>query len=227
MTEFPKSGASWICNMIQDCTGLAFPQNKFPPLNSSIFHGHMLRIPEMVRKVVVWRDPRDIVISWYHHCLTSNETHRSLQEKVRSEMSFRNYENLRENLPEFIRYMFGRAKNPKFTWNEFFDCWIEKEGVCHTSYERFSRAPACELHILCEQLGHNVSSDSINASVFKRSFKAQGGRERGEADNTSFVRKGIVGDWENHFSEQAIATLLDATGGRLEHYDSIAGRDLQ
>jgi hypothetical protein len=38
------------------------------------------------------------------------------------------------------------------------------------------------------------------------------GRKRGEEDQFSFLRKGIVGDWRNHFSAEA-AVVFDAHAG--------------
>jgi hypothetical protein len=49
---------------------------------------------------------------------------------------------------------------------------------------------------------------TINACSAAASFKTKtGGRERGQTDNSSFHRNGMVGDWVNHMSPELGAEL--------------------
>ena len=47
------------------------------------------------------------------------------------------------------------------------------------------------------------------------SFERQADRRPGEEDRSSFLRKGLVGDWRNHFSQQARKTFDWYAGGEL------------
>jgi hypothetical protein len=47
------------------------------------------------------------------------------------------------------------------------------------------------------------------------SFERQAGRPSGQEDRTSFLRKGVVGDWRNQFSQEA-----------REVFDRYAGEEL-
>ena len=52
----------------------------------------------------------------------------------------------------------------------------------------------------------------LQANTFER---LAGGRRPGEVDPTSFFRKGIVGDWRNHFSEENIVVFKQVAGNTL------------
>ena len=47
------------------------------------------------------------------------------------------------------------------------------------------------------------------------SFKAQAGRAAGEENAKSYLRKGVAGDWRNHFSDEAEAVFERHAGEAL------------
>jgi hypothetical protein len=51
--------------------------------------------------------------------------------------------------------------------------------------------------------------------VEKYSFKRQAGRAQGQSNKHSFVRKGITGDWKNHFTEEACQVFARHAGSQL------------
>ena len=103
VNEYPKSGGTWVGQMLGRALRVPFPRNRFPVLRPSIMHGHYLRPWGMKNVVVVWRDGRDVMVSWYYQNLFSHEWRNDLQvERARREFSFRNYDDIYKNLPEFI-----------------------------------------------------------------------------------------------------------------------------
>jgi hypothetical protein len=46
-------------------------------------------------------------------------------------------------------------------------------------------------------------------------MKRQTGRAPGHADPTQHIRKGVVGDWRNHFSREAAETFQQLFGAAL------------
>lgn len=47
------------------------------------------------------------------------------------------------------------------------------------------------------------------------SFVRQSGRKPGEIKINSFLRKGVVGDWQNHFSQEACEVFNYFAGNEL------------
>ncbi len=216
VTEYPKSGGSWVSQMLSDYLNVPFPRNQFPKLQSSIMHGHYLYSPTMKNVFVVLRDGRDIMVSFYYHCLFKNDKFNSrLVEITRRNLQFDDYDDIKSNLPKFIEYKFTHKKRPRFTWSEFISSWINRD-VSFIRYENLLQNPIEELrkaiHEVC-----NLEPDEIRLKQIdeKYSFKNLAKRNPGKEDKHSFLRKGIVGDWRNHFSKEA-----------MQIFDKFAGKEL-
>jgi hypothetical protein len=111
---------------------------------------------------------------------------------------------VKRNLPRFIEACFEGRLFPGFSWTDFHQYWKGRSGHLVTSYEAMSRDPFAELKRLADHLVDSpIDTESLKDVVEKYSFEAQTGRKRGEEDPTSFVRKGVVGDWQNKFTREA------------------------
>jgi len=128
VTEFPKSGGTWLGEMVADAFKMPFPQNRFPQLSRCLYHGHHLKRFRSVKTIVLWRDPRDVVVSWYYHTLTSAVGHTSMQNHAHRALRFSDVDDIHTNLPAFIDYMFTVQPTPKFTWCEFYDNWFHEDN---------------------------------------------------------------------------------------------------
>lgn len=204
VTEYPKSGGSWVSQMLADYLQIPFPRNQFPRFQSSVMQGHYLYSPMMRNVVVVLRDGRDIMVSSYYHSLFKNEreNHR-LVTITRSEVQFNTDEDIRVNLPSFIEYKFNSKKHPRFTWPEFVDSWLGKK-VIYVKYEDLLQDTNTTLrHLLYDLMGEEPDPERVKTIVNKYSFKNQSGRRSGEENTSSFLRKGIAGDWKNNFTLEA------------------------
>ena len=56
----------------------------------------------------------------------------------------------------------------------------------------------------------------MRSCVQRASFRALSGREAGDEDLSSHLRKGIVGDWKNHFGEAALSRFEAVAGPLLQ-----------
>ena len=180
-------------------------------------HGHYLKAWGIRKVVIIWRDGRDVMVSWYHQCLFCHEygnTH--LVEKTRAELAYEDYENIRRNLPTFLEYVFSRQKHPGFTWPQFVREWYGRRRAVFTCYEDLSRDPASELRRVVLELSRLALDAKSAADIAERwSFPQRAGRSAGREDKSSFLRKGIVGDWKNNFSAEACEIFEKYAGAEL------------
>ncbi|AEH45602.1 sulfotransferase [Thermodesulfatator indicus DSM 15286] len=90
-------------------------------------------------------------------------------------------------------------------WKEMIEYQLQYEkeyGLFSISYEEMlNNNKAIAIKIL-NFLGLNYTNDILENMIHKSSFEFRTGRKRGEANKKSFYRKGVSGDWRNHFSEK-------------------------
>ncbi len=216
VNEFPKSGGTWVGQMLGRVLDVPFPRNRFPILKPSIMHGHYLNPWGINNVVVVWRDGRDVMVSWYHQQLSPHEWNRLQVERSRSELPLTNYDDVYGNLPAFIKYTFTRPHSPSFTWTDFVHRWHGREDVVHVRYEDLRHDTPGELSRIASGLtGEKISVERASAIADEFSFERQSGRRSGQEDKRSFLRKGVVGDWRNVFSPEARKAFDRYTGDEL------------
>jgi hypothetical protein len=84
-------------------------------------------------------------------------------------------------------------------------------------YEALHKDPKPILKALLEFLEVSPSSHVLDlclqAGEFSRLAK---GRQRGQEDRDAFFRKGIVGDWRNHFDANTLDTFMHYAGNLMQ-----------
>jgi hypothetical protein len=216
VNEFPKSGGTWVGQMLGRALEVPFPRNRFPMLRPSIMHGHYLRPRGIKNATVVWRDGRDVMVSWYHQQLIPHQWNRLQVARSRRELPLEDYDDVYGNLPAFIEYAFTRPHSPGFSWTDFVRRWHGRKGTVRVRYEDLRRDTAGELRrVVSELLGAELDLERASAIADEFSFERQSGRRSGEEDRKSFLRKGVVGDWRERFGPEA-----------RKVFDHFAGREL-
>ena len=115
VSEYPKSGASWFCQMLSEAINVPFPRNKIPKFESCILHGHHLYRPSFGKIIGVIRDGRDVMVSAYFYFLFENERNPPhLVQEFRKALPFADYNDVRNNMPRFISYMFEEFSKGRF-----------------------------------------------------------------------------------------------------------------
>jgi hypothetical protein len=205
VNEYPKSGGSWVGNMLSQALKIPFPRNRLPMCKSSILHGHMMHSWNMHNILIVWRDGRDILISQYYHSLFENERGNSiLVKKSRKDLNFNDYNDIENNLSKFMEYSYERKKLTNMNWSEFVDKWADHKKCVHVKYEDLRLNPVSELMRIIKDLsGEVLDHVSVSEIVEEHSFKKLSGRKPGEESVNSFLRKGVIGDWKNYFDRRA------------------------
>jgi hypothetical protein len=216
VNEFPKSGGTWVGQMLGRALGVPFPRNRLPLLRTSIMHGHYLGPWGMKNVVVVWRDGRDVMVSWYHQQLIPHEWNERQVRRSRRELPLEDYGDVYKNLPAFIEYASSRSHSPSFSWADFVRRWHGRKGAVHVRYENMREDTPGELRrIVLGLTGERLSLEEATAIAEEFAFERQAGRRAGEENKRSFLRKGVVGDWRNHFSREARVTFDRYAGDEL------------
>ncbi len=161
------------------------------------------------RCLVVIRDPRDMVVSLvfsmnFSH--TPDGVNRLLRRPIR-------------NASRVDRLQLGMHLISH--WSEYIKSWFfdKAEGAYITKYETLLADEAAEFGRIISYLGWPVPSQVVAEVAAMHSFQARTGRKRGEENEFSHRRKGIAGDWRNHFDrelgrlfEESFPDLLRITG---------------
>lgn len=141
--------------------------------------------------IVVLRDPRDIVVSLLYSHLYSHAS------GPRVDYSRRRLFDL-PNMEARLSHLFGHnSTNMRFllSWSDYTenDVYIVRyEDLIQQQQEIFSK--------IFDWLGWKLPDEMVSAIIDRHSFKRRSGRSPGETDPVSHFRRGLAGDWKNHFS---------------------------
>ncbi|KEO57109.1 hypothetical protein DT23_17220 [Thioclava indica] len=202
--------------MLSDALELPFRRNTPFRFESAVTHGHFLNPLGLTNVVVIWRDPRDLLVSFYYHCYFINEHQNAdLVAMMKAKKPFKHYEDIRANLPAFIRFLTKKPVSPDFTWVQFAQMWNGRPGVVQTSYEALRTDTAGELRRVAKALtGRPLppmrAAQVVETHTFARA-KAAAEDKRPKSVEKSFIREGALGVWRKHFTPEAEAAL-DAGG---------------
>lgn len=219
LVEFPKSGGTWLGQLISSYLEIPFPRNQIPSLTRSLFHGHYLPSKRLLKNdkiLYLVRDGRDVMISMYFHNLVWNDKNKLHPKDVhyhRSKVPFDDFHNVSSNIGAFMEYAFTHqpSKWRHFTfmgnWTSYNREWLgameTSKHVCLTKYEDLLGDTFMTVkRILQEFFDLEVDDQKLTGIVNKYSFENQALREKGQENSSSFLRKGVQGDWKNHFSEK-------------------------
>lgn len=152
-----------------------------------------------VRGFNVVRDPRDMVVSAYFSHLRSHPTE--------GWPRLRAYRAYLQQLPtsegllsemEFIGPIFATML-----------MWRPLPGVRQVRFEDLIGAPEdlfVELLTELRVVGDAIAADDVREIVRQHAFeRLSGGRRAGEENTSHHFRKGVPGDWRNHFTAEHVA----------------------
>ncbi len=219
VVEHPKCGGTWIRNMLRTYNGTQVYLADRLVRPHDVIQTHRLYRPWYRRPLVVVRDPRDLFVSQYYH-----DTHYRRREKnLEIERHFR-HDPARPRREDFGAYLEAKLRlraNPPFHYGEFVRSWQYRPRACWVRYEDCLADAAAELARIVRWLGLPVDPDrlrhAVEANRFENATLARSGRARrpGEEDATEFERKGIAGDWKNHFDRRSCELIQRHEGWTL------------
>jgi len=167
---------------------------------ANTFHLDSLeRLFPQAKYIHIVRDGRDVVVSHFHH------TKRVMQQNNISGVEQVNFSNFIENSAnKWVGFVKTAAE------------FTEKVGIdkVHTlRYEDLKAQPRAVIKNLCEFLKIDAQEKIIIECEKTASFEQLTGRKAGEENLNSFMRKGIVGDWQNYFDSQS-QEKMEAIAGK-------------
>jgi len=172
VNEYPKSGGTWLANMVAETLELPFRTSIPIKFEKAVTHGHFLSSFGLHNVVVIWRDPRDVFVSYYFHCYFRNEKNNGLLvQNMKSKYPFKDYSDIKSNLPIFISRLINKPYSPSFTWHDFAANWSKRNDISHTSYRSLRKSTETELaRIVYELSGYTASDEQIEKVVENHSF---------------------------------------------------------
>lgn len=221
ISEFPKSGGSWIVSMVGGALQIPcrdiymrsgfdlFDGKKHPWYRGAadfdfparcVIKSHERPNSQAIdfeaTQVHLVRDGRDVVVSKYFFdkdfCVKNGIT-----------------SSFDDDFDSFV-------EKTSREWGSYVLAWLEESAVSCIRYEQFLADPAQAIGaLILELFGEKLEEFYLEdvASRFTRD-KFSASLDAAFSHNT-FVRKGIVGDWKNHFSDANVADFKSGAGEAL------------
>lgn len=226
VSEYPKSGGTWLSKMLGDVLQIPVPQRSiFPSGCSSVLHNHWGYDPRFRRVAYLFRDGRDVAVSSLFHVLRhyrdpNAPAHRESTIHLRRLFGQRfDADDSRALLPRFIEDAFAHPLGNRLNWGDHVRAWHDPAGrphIAYVSYEQLRQSPHAHLSRVVEHLTGKPADDwKIAMAVEKFSIERQTGRREGQEDRSHFIRKGVAGDWVNHFTRESAQIFADLAGDVL------------
>ena len=195
INEYPKSGGTWLSNLIADSVEYDFRDNKLPKLGNSVIKHHRMR--DFNREVVMFRDPRSVAISFYHHCSSifgdKNGFNYKLVSLMQQTMDACNGKH--DRIPFFERMIYSPIY-PRFKIEEFY-C-KKKNANIKVFYEDLRVRTDEVLAETLEKLSLPIVDSRMKNAIHKNSLALSKTSTKGN----TFVRKGKVDSWKDELSSK-------------------------
>ena len=232
---YPKSGTVWLCQLMSAYLDKPYPRDyQLPIMMEAVVHAHWAWDPRVPPTVYILRDGRDVMVSLYFHQMRMLSIARNPRRSGQLEQTFRRLygpnfdpDDSRRNLPKFIELeMTERATLRGWNWAEHVREWQGHERVAHIRYEDLLADTAGELQRVMVQLdAPHVDSQLARLAAQRYEFTLASGRSDGAEDRQSFLRKGVVGDWQAHFTSEAGEVFDALAGDVLQEFAYVGSRD--
>jgi len=226
----PKSGSTWIERMVSSYAGFheyllpavakyelatggshdfELPRGMFDNLKNMLvltkmhIHGSPNNVDVLrgagINYVVLHRDLRDVAVS-YHFYVQNTPWHPEYRHhhKATTQQGISIFG--KRMLPAYVKWVQTWRKN------------ADPEHSIQIRYEEMLIDPTVGMTRIATLFGLDSTPETIKGIVGSHSFKKMsGGRDRGHASSTAFARKGVSGDWKNHFTPE----LREQFGGLI------------
>lgn len=223
--SFPKCGTTWMQNIVYLLThgGKAFPSDlvvddEIPHLelsgseycaNYSVLKTHLppplLKLNQHAKYIFIVRNPKDCCVSFYHH------TRGFVEYYDYAHGTFDDY---------YERFITGKVDFGDYF--DYFRSWephLNDPNLFFCTYEQLKCDTKGIVEKLAAFLGIDLNDQMLGKVLENCSFESmrkdnQRWTSERPKDMPSFIRKGEIGDWRNHFSAQQ----SDRMNHKIEQY---------
>lgn len=220
----PKAGSQWIKDVLSVETGsrcvrpqqsnrhfldLELKQGYFYPtlyVSKEQFDRTLQLNPDIsYRAFYVMRDLRDTLVSLY---FSLKYSHKVMSDNIRKQRDELAEMSDKEGLIHLVNTSLGIQNRMQMSWLSTDVEVFKYEDLIADQYSEFAR--------LFDFCGLEVSDKKLREIVSLNDFSSvTRGRERGAEDISKHQRKGISGDWQNHFDEEIKDTFKQRFGATL------------
>lgn len=204
-----KAGSQWVRKILEACVPelIVMPQvyetqflrdpilpgRVYPTVYVTKEQFHSVPLPETWKRFVIIRDLRDTLISVYFSVKFS---HQAIAEEIVKWRSVLDSVNEEDGLLYMLNEWLPRSAAIQTSWLDGKETIWKYEDLLKNDYAIFDQIllNQCKLPISRERFREVVSANQFE--------KLSAGRKRGAEDVNSHERKGISGDWKNHFTDR-------------------------
>jgi hypothetical protein len=182
------------------------PGSIYPTLYLTREQFSSVRLPRHHRRFIVIRDPRDTLVSAYFSYKVSHTLNSDWMSDCRIELNRMSKEDgllliLDNWLPTIASFQWSWVASGE-ELIKYEDLLADDEAILERILLRHCRLP----------VERDVFLEVVRANRFE---SWTGGRKRGQEDVASHERKGVAGDWQNHFSPRVAAAFRSRYGSLL------------
>jgi lipopolysaccharide transport system ATP-binding protein len=169
------------------------------------YHFHVAKYP--YRVFVVIRDLRDILVSQYFSLLVS---HPEVDERVSSDRKILSSSSLEDGMLYLLDDQLALPLQAQIQYSWVID--NKQNGVLLMRFEDLLADEFGSFNKIVDHCQIAVDASKLHYIVSNNSFSTVTGRERGQENIKSHYRKGISGDWKNHFTDRIKAEFKTRYG---------------
>ncbi|KAF7480318.1 hypothetical protein GHT09_008340 [Marmota monax] len=221
MVSYPKSGSHWVIEILclihskgdtkwiqsvpiwelapwleTDVGYKMLNEREGPRLLASHLPFHLIPktlFTSKAKVIYVMRSPKDVLVSGYYH--------RSVTKLSKNPESLEQY---------FQWFLEGNVAYG--SWFEHIRGWMsmrDRENVLLLSYEELQKDPRSIIEKICQFLGKKLNPEELDSVLKNSSFQVMNQNKMSNFEilsetfttkNFKITRKGISGDWKNHFT---------------------------
>ena len=231
LTTYPKSGTMWLAEIVRQ---IAQPKDSGQenyiggtvPMFDFVEHERLKTLlsprymsthlpfslvprssEHTVKYIYLARNPKDVAVSFFHF--------------MRSAPVF-DFDGTWE---EFLQYFIKGNLPGGSYFNHILEWWEHKgdENVLFLKYEDLKKDLKMQVKIIAKFLGFKLSDEEAQALAAKCTFQAMKSNSNLEVNRfskvlkkSSHLRKGVVGDWKNYFSNEQLEEFNKVCQSRLK-----------